>query len=551
MPQPAARFRPLKLPVPGRNEPCLCGSGLKYKHCCQSLAGALDFSTFNLLRYVLDNVSQKQFSALPQSHVDPLAVCDTAEQWQDEGMTNRAVKLLEPWFAKSTALSGKLDPLFDELMNCYLELRNSRKRDRLVAHVIEHGDKALRAAALQRRSTMLADQGDMVEAWNVFSQAQRMDPDNPSLAPLELTLLMSQGDADRARERARFWLARLERMRDPGLAQLINFVRSVGDDPRAAMASVERAQVPGINELEELVCAAPTVEVHYVMQDQGEGERVLQPTAALHTVEQRWYETFPQMKPSLTATQNFNDEMWNEPEAWLDFLARNPLAWQSFEVLDDLVLAVDALQIIAVSATVLEPLLARGVALVKENLGTVAHDGDGILSWGWMENRSALRLLAHKAYRAFDDQSHGVTSDDFIEHAEMLLALNPNDNHCIREPLSFAYLERGWAQKVVALTDRYPGDFCGPALNRILALVRVGREADARDELSVAAEQHEIALKMLLAKNPRPPKADNDVGITIGGREEAWMYRTSARALWERDGALDWLDKSRRRIRRQ
>ncbi|MGR9091546.1 MAG: YecA family protein, partial [Gammaproteobacteria bacterium] len=546
-PQPAARFRPRKLPVPGRNEACLCGSGAKYKHCCLPLVGSLDFSSFNLLRYVLDNVPQKQFSALPQSQVDPLAVCDTAEQWQDEGMTNQAVKLLEPWFSGSTVLAGKLEPLFDELMNCYLELGNSRKRNRLVAHVLEHGDTTLRAAALQRRCTMLADQGDMVEAWNVFSEAQRMDPDNPSLAPLELTLLMSQGDADRASERARFWIARLERMRDPALAQLIEFVRAVANDPQAAMDSVKRDQVPGLDQLEELLHAAPVVEARYIVQGQGEGERILQPTAALHTLEQRWCEIFPQMKPSLTAMQNFYDEMWNEPEEWLDFLARNPLAWQSFDVLDDLVLAVDALQIIVADATVLEPLLARGVAVLKANLGTAAHDHDGTLSWGWLENRPALRLLAHSA---LDDQSRGVASDDFIAHAEMLIALNPNDNHGIREPLSLAYLERGWAHKVVALTDRYSDDFCGLALNRILAFLHLGREADARDELMVAVGQHDVALKMLLAKNPRPPKVNNDFGITVGGKEEAWLYRTSARALWERDGALQWLEKTRRQIRR-
>lgn len=550
MPQPAARFRPLKLPEPGRNEACLCGSGAKYKHCCLPLAGSLDFSSFNLLRYVLDNVPQKQFSALPQSHVDPLAVCDTAEQWQDEGMTNRAVKLLEPWFAGSTALPGKLEPLFDELMNCYLELGNSRKRDRLIAHVMEHGDKVLRATALQRRSTMLADQGDTIEAWNAFSEAQRMDPDNPSLAPLELTLLMSEGDAERARERAQFWVARLERMRDPALAQLIDFVRAVGDDPQAAMAGVEHIQVPGLDELEALLRAAPAVDACHIVQDRGEGERMLQATPALHALEQRWCETFPQMKPSLTATQIFDDEMWNEPDEWLDFLARNPVAWQSFEVLDDLVLAVDALQLTAAGVPVLESLLARGVALLKANLATAAHDDSGTLSWGWLENRPALRLLAHGAYRALNDQSRGVMNDDFIEPAEMLLALNPNDNHGIREPLSFAYLERGWAQKVVALTDRYPGDFCATTLNRILALLRLGREADARDELTQAVEHHDVALKMLLAKNPRPPKVANDFGIIVGGKEEAWLYRIKGRALWERDGSLEWLGKTRRQIQR-
>lgn len=185
MPQPVDGFRPRQLPLPGRYEPCLCGSGAKYKHCCLPLAGSLDFSSFNLLRYVLDHVPQKRFNTLPQSPVDPFAVCDSALQWQEEGATNRAVKLLEPWFSGSTMLSGKLEPLFDQLMDCYLELRNSRKRERLVNRVIERGDATLRSVALQRRSMMLADQGDV----------------------------------DRARERAQFWLARLERRRDTVLAR--------------------------------------------------------------------------------------------------------------------------------------------------------------------------------------------------------------------------------------------------------------------------------------------------------------------------------------------
>ena len=131
----------------------------------------------------------------------------------------------------------------------------------------------------------------------------------------------------------------------------------------------------------------------------------------------------------------------------------------------------------------------------------------------------------------------------------MLLALNPNDNHGLREPLSLAYLERGRPEKVITLTDRYPDDFCGPALNRILALVNLGRETEAAHELSSAIEQHDVALKMLLAKNPRAPKVSNDFGIAVGGKQEAWLYRMSARHLWEREGGLDWLEKTRKKIR--
>jgi len=161
-----------------------------------------------------------------------------------------------------------------------------------------------------------------------------------------------------------------------------------------------------------------------------------------------------------------------------------------------------------------------------------------------------LRLLAHQAYRALNDPERGVASDDFIEHAEMLIALNAHDNHGVREHLSTAYLTRGWPEKAIALTDRYPGDFCGPALNRILALITVGREADARDELMVAIEEHDVALRMLLAEKPRQPKAENGFGIAIGGKQEAWLYRMSARPLWEGDGGLAWLNKNWPKSRR-
>ena len=137
-----------------------------------------------------------------------------------------------------------------------------------------------------------------------------------------------------------------------------------------------------------------------------------------------------------------------------------------------------------------------------------------------------------------------VANDDFIEYAEMLLALNPNDNHGIREHLSCAYLMRGRPDKIIELTERYPSDFCGPALNGILALVTVGREAEARDELLVAMEEDAVALRMLLAETPRKPKADESFGIAIGGQQEPWLYRMSAHVRWERDGALAWLNQT-------
>lgn len=548
MPHPEHGYRPRPLPTPGRNDPCICGSGEKYKRCCLRLARHFDFENYNMLRHVLDQMPQKDFRALPGTQVNPLAVADTAAQWHEEGKAKRAVALLEPWFAGESTLSGVLEPLCDQLMECYFDLGNTRKREGLVTKLIERGDKVMRAVALQRRSMMLADTGYYAGAWEAFTAAQRMDPDNLSLVPLELTLQLSQGHDEQARERARFWLARLERMRDPDLAPLIDFVRRVRDDPRAALAAADPHRHPALGQLEAVLADAPPLATHYTAQELGPDEFELEPDAALRKLEKRWRAHFPDIKPGLTATQSGDDGMWDDPQGWLDILGRNPLCWQSFEVLDDLALAVDALQAIGTDKTLLDPLLARGVALLDANVATLLGS-EGSLSWMSMQNRPALRLLAHRTFRALEDPLRGVASDDFIELAEKLIKLNPNDNHGIREALSRAYLARRWPEKALELTERYPDDFCGPVLNRILALVTVARDADAQSELLASYEDHEVAIKMLLAKKPRQPKSDSRFGIVMGGTQEAWLYRTSSLALWERDGAIDWLRKASKKLR--
>ena len=100
---------------------------------------------------------------------------------------------------------------------------------------------------------------------------------------------------------------------------------------------------------------------------------------------------------------------------------------------------------------------------------------------------------------------------------------------------------RGSPDRALALAERYPKDFCGPTLNRILALVRLGRRGEALVALREAAGAHRVALEMLLAGAPRRPKSDPGFGVVMGGKDEAWEYRAAHRALWERDGALDWL----------
>jgi hypothetical protein len=54
---------------------------------------------------------------------------------------------------------------------------------------------------------------------------------------------------------------------------------------------------------------------------------------------------------------------------------------------------------------------------------------------------------------------------------------------------------------------------------------------------------------MLLAKNPKQPRM-SDQGLTLGGKEEAWLYRDAHHKLWQQDGALEWLQTEWKKISR-
>lgn len=536
MPLPEFGYRARPLPKPGRNDACGCGSGRKYKHCCLPLeAAAPPLHEYNFLRHVLDSLPTKRFGELAVSHADPDAVWDTARQWREEGGHKRAISLLEPWFAEGRSLTGKLEPMFDLLMDCYLDAGNEGKRKRLIEKALARGDRELRRTAMQRRTAILADQGKRKEAWASFRDAQREDPSNPGHSHLELLLLASQGDFDRVAERARFWIANFERKHDPSLAELTDLLRAIAADPRGAMSGMSRRMVPGAERLKALFDRAPAVSARYRFEPHEGSAGPLLPDSALTRREARWRALFPQRKPALVATQHGDDSAWQDSEHWLPLLESSPELWQSFDVLDDLAMAVGALPDMGSGEDLLEPILERGTRLLRLNLERCELP-DALFEWSWMENRPALRMAAHLASRRYQAGDW----KRFLEIGEWIIALNPNDNHGLRDLLSHAYLEIGANERVLDLLARYPDGETALTMNAILAARRCGRAGEALSMLSDAAKRCSEAVTMLLAENPKPPKSSGD-WITLGGKDEAWLYRQECRALWERDGALAWL----------
>lgn len=546
LPMPGHGLQALGQSRQGRNDPCACGSGQKYKHCCGANAMPPLFGNMNLLRYVLDAYPKSRLGEVAASKASIDAVADTAFQWLAGGDAARASALLEPYFAGSAPLTVRVAPLFNLLMDAWLTLGRRTKRERLIDAILQRGDRPLQSDALQRRTTMLADRGDHAGAWRAFKQASELNPNDPALSFLEVTTLLSEGRVSEAQARAQWWAAFLAKQRDPQLADLVERLRDMAKDPYGGMMGVATSADADLQRLHELFLAAPPPAVRHrfdVFMEEGEHRAAhavaseFVPDAELAKLEKRWQKVFPQAKPGLTALQNDAEEVWDNAPAWLDLLQKHPALWFSFDVLDDLVMAVDTVHWAGVEQRLLVPMAERAAEQLRL---TLESRGGGPVQcpWGVLSHRPSLRPIAHLAYIC----KEAGNWQRFMALAHWLVfELNPNDNHGFRDDLSCAYARFERWPDVLALNDRYPGDMQPAlALNAVLATFSLGDATAARKMITLAKKDHPVAVKMLLEAAPKPVKPDSGYGITVGGKYEAWLYVGKMREFWDRHKALDW-----------
>ncbi len=536
-PQPALRFATRKHPQPGRNDSCDCGSGRKYKHCCQMSAQHSATAQMNLLPHVLDNLPRSRWAELVGSAIDPRAVADAAGGMLEDDQLKDVAALLEPWFKSAAVIPAAHEELLDTLLDAYSGMSKPRKKRRLMEQALECGDRAIRSSMRQRLATMAADEDDYPLAWRHFRDAQREDADSASLSHLEVTLLLAQGEHVQARERARFWIARLQRTDAHGHAQMIAFLRDVTQHGEQALFNLQTKQMPELAQLPPLLQAAPPpVVCHTVRSGDAIDTGVLAPDRSLARALQAWTLAFPQVDPALTSLWLDEHPAWDNPQPWLHCLRQHPLLWQSFDVLDDLVLALTAIYQLGM-APLRDHLLERGETLLRMTLDQ--HQANGkTLAWGQMANRPALRLIAQRI--AVDEAQPG---DETLARMEWLLRLNPDDNHGYREEVTVAWLQHDQPARALTLTERYLGD-SSLAFSRVLALYALGRTDDALQVLRGAHTDLPRIAPMLIAAKPKKPKLTAG-SYRYGGEDQAWLLRESTLPAWQRiPGALDWLRQS-------
>jgi tetratricopeptide (TPR) repeat protein len=543
MPLPALGWKPHRLAPPGRNEPCLCGSGRKFKQCCQRLieqGPRLDPVYLGAL--VVLAMARSEWAALPASAVHPDMVAAAAHDLMEQDRPREALRLLEPWGKAPAPWPRVRIELLDLLADLYLDLGHPRKRKTLAQAMVDRGDAEVQSLGWQRLSMMAADRGDTAEARSAFERAQRLTPDDPRVALLEVTTLLGACDLDRAHERAAFHarrLARLPQAADLGpqieglqaiaRGEMDPLARSGGDEGDARDDEVPfdgpAALMTKFDDLKAWVGRQPPARLRLDLsratpQDLGE----LAPDQRLHPPLRAWRAAF---KPDLED----DDGLRALTARWQPLLRRTPALLDSFEVLDDLVGTLYAVPM-GLAAGLQVALLSRAMdlwTLLRQRYPAARCE------WGWLENRPALRLLVE--YLDLDPTPRAERSFEWLQ--ALVEVLNPDDNHGLRERLGAVLLRRGEAAAARALAERHPDDFVGMELVRTRALLALQRLPEAEATYAAALRANAHVAKLLQAR--RTPRAPRDDAVVLGSIEQARLAVSAQHDLWRDPAVQGWL----------
>ncbi|TVQ86963.1 MAG: SEC-C domain-containing protein [Chromatiaceae bacterium] len=581
-------WQPLMQPVPHPHERCLCGSGLRYRDCCEPFGPMPELPIALVWELLLADLPEAAIQeALRQDAIPRHLYALIAANWLEQGRAGRAVALLEPLFAAAppairpvrtrsatpaereppAALDSRFEPALDVLCDAYDQLDHWKKKQTFLLRMTETGDRALKAAAWQRFCTMFIDEGQYDYATEAFAQAQRQAPDSAATAVLELTLLAAQHRDEHARARAHFWQHKLRRA---GQAErpIMDFLAHAAVDPQDALVASHAADldplllalrdwiagltarplVPHRIELIHDLHAAigdrqlplfPAAELPRLPDPPCHGEvGALYPAPELRQLERAWHRRFRAVKPPSThllASQPA--PVWDD-DTWLGWLQQEPAAGDSLDILDDLATALyerPESSLPWIAHQLLAPLLERANAIIDLSL---SYSGARQLPWSDERNRAALRLL----FRLYLYHAEAGDSSAAAMVLERLLALNPRDNHGVRAELMNHYLRQHHDEQALALARRFPTDILADlAYGEVLALYRLGRQERAAEALDAAVGRLPLVPRFLLRKRiKRPPLTPG--GFTPGGDDQAWLYREAMRDVWESEpGLLDWM----------
>lgn len=549
------RYRPDPLPKIGRNDRCYCGSGKKFKQCCQHIENEiLPMDSMEVWPQLLHTLSPDELTEALEYQVIPTSVLiDIASDAFDDNEYAFTCDTLNMIFKYQPEMLKEYGAVAVQMMCDALEELEDETRKLSFLETQRHSEyKLIRGTAWQRTAATFLLMEDFQSAWAAYHTARKTTPDEPVLDTLELYMLTEEGKFDLAVRRAEMIQQQWRRRNlDQDMPEQFAFIQQVIRSPEDVLVLNEAEDDAEYEILQRLriwieassttaLAAYQTIEM---LSEAVEGDPLqrdkcymLETPANLRALEAQWLNVYSGEAPLLTQTFIEPQSGLLDAQQWLDFLDHHPQAFNSLAILDDLITLLqsfDQLFSDEVYQHILSPIFER-----VERIFPPLHK-DKRFDWGFMENRPLLRLmLNHINMLWYRDESRKST-----KLMERQLLLNPRDNQGIRSILINAYLKQDANQKALELAQLYPDDMMVEiVLGQVLALYRLDQHQKAGEQWNAAQKDFNHAKRYLTQSKVARPESTDSIGLTWGGKEEMWLYREDMRDTWLRTrGIISWL----------
>jgi tetratricopeptide (TPR) repeat protein len=556
-PLPAHGFRSQPIAEPQRNAPCPCGSGKKFKRCCQQLAAAHTMSLTEempIINMAVSMFTQQQCQAAAKSAPQKVRLAVARRELNDNHPGKARNQLLA--LLRKGGLETDLQQHAVELLgDAYEQLGHHVAGQKAFHQLLPSLKPPAAAEALCWLGSQAVLDGDPEAAMLHVLHAETLDPENLSVALHKVLCLRALDVDDEARSAAQEGLTLAQELGNEGAiaffeeqTQLAD-MKDLGDIEAPAEAREDEAE-PGDDEDPRLIFGASDEQLQAVTQqliralnqslfpvhfepgppepDSGADSQVLILPAEVEKAEGVLYRNPDDLDP-------LDAEM----------IRKHPALLQSAAFLEQLGAYAGGTTSSAQQAFT-QALVRQRERLIEHILAALPPQG-ACLPWGWIEHRPVLRMMRDEAMAKL-----GAAEPDRGAAIALLwkvLALCPTDNLGVRSPLINLLLREGHDSEALTIAEHYSDDHLAETqYGRVLALVRLGRLHEAEKALHAAYRALPKVLRYLIANKRKPPKLD-PAGMTIGGADQAWYYREAMREEFAATpGMLAWMDKTRKRF---
>ncbi len=534
-PLPSKGFRSDTLPPPRRNDTCPCGSGKKFKRCCQPLENAhamrlAEEVAIAGMAVALFTQQQRQAAA---KQAPPMVRLLVAEHELEHNHPGKARKQLLALLDNGGLDEEQQTHAVHLLGDAYEAMGHLNAGERAMHEHIPGLKPMAAAAALHWLTSQALEDNRPADAFAHLLYAEHLDPDNLINGLLKVVSLRALGADGEAQRTAQEWLPLAQEVGDQQAIELLeeqanstyleafpedvaDEEEDVQDDNILQLFGPDGATLTAITELLEKAHRQALHPVHFEPGPPDSDDD-----------QSRW-----------VMIMTYRDPDGIDPlDATL--IRRDPDLLQNPCFLE----ALDAHAGLALNdkQAAFNKALARQVDRLIDHI-LAALPAGGQLPWEWLEHRPVLRLMMECALEQQDLQAS-------IDGLSQLLALCPNDNLGARAPLINNLLRAGHDAEALAIAEQYPEDHLAEMrYGRVLALVRLSRLHEAEQALQAAYAALPKVLNYLISEKRKPPKLDPH-GIVIGGNDQAWYYREDMRDVFlETPGMIGWLESTKKRL---